>query len=174
MMTNRSDAMRHVVAALAPELKNAGFRKRRHSFNRTTEPGVVQVVDFQMEPHRVPPGSPTPAGLVDGSFRIELGVYADALALEDWERRDGKWVSAPDCQIRAVIGELLYGKDHDRRALDPRSGALDLSTGLIDPSLETVDLWWSLADVDLAVEAAGHAFRAYGLPWLNSTAHRSR
>lgn len=74
-MSTRSDSMQEVVAVVAPDLKAAGFRKRRHSFNRTTAPGVVQVVDFQMAAYRVPPGSPVPPGLVDGSFTVNLGVY---------------------------------------------------------------------------------------------------
>jgi hypothetical protein len=150
-MSTRSDAMRDVLAALAPDLKSAGFRKRGRCFNRSTEPGVVHVIDFQMQPYRVPPGSPTPPGLVDGSFRIELGVYADALA--DWENREGKWVNEYNCQIRAGVGDLLYGHDHDRRAVDPLSGV--------------TDIWWSLADLDLAVDAAASALRNYALPWLN-------
>ena len=76
-----------VVAAVAPDLKAAGFRKRRHSFNRTTASGVVQVVNFQMHSYRVPPGSPVPPGLVDGSFTINLGAYVGALAVEPFEQR---------------------------------------------------------------------------------------
>jgi hypothetical protein len=114
--------MRAVVAAVAPDLKAAGFRKRRHSFNRTTEPGVVHVIDFQMWPYRVPPGSPVLPRLVDGSFRINLGVYVDAPVRESWQRPTGSWVSESQCPIRTVIGELLQGHDYDRRAVDPSSG----------------------------------------------------
>jgi hypothetical protein len=154
LVSARSAAMRIVVAAVAPELEDAGFGKQRHSFNRTTEPGVVQVVDFQMQPYRVPPGSPVPPGLVDGSFTINLGAYADALVVEPFEPRNGQWVSEYQCQIRARIGVLLQGHDHDQRAVEPWSG--------------TSDLWWSLADVDLATAAARSALRDHGLPWLNA------
>ena len=36
--------MASVVSKVAPLLKRAGFRKRRHGFNRATTDGLVQVV----------------------------------------------------------------------------------------------------------------------------------
>ncbi len=155
-MSTRSQRMHAVVAAVAPELKGAGFRKQRHLFNRSTEPGVVQVVDFQMAQYRVPPGMPVPPALVDGSFRLNLGVYVDALVRESWERPPGKWVSEYRCQIRAGMGELLQGHAYDRRAVDRKSS--------------TRDIWWSLADVDLAADAARSALRDHALPWLDRLA----
>ena len=119
-MSTRSERMGAVVAAIAPDLKAAGFRKRRHLFNRSPDSDVVHVVDFQMPQYRVPPGMPVPPGLVDGSFRLNLGVYVDAFVRESWERPTGRWVSESYCQIQAGIGEfraadrLSRDQVHDR------------------------------------------------------------
>lgn len=110
MQTDAARAMDSVVAQTVPLLKASGFRKRRHTFNRTPEPGLVQVVNFQMGPFEPPgPGSETNiaareklglAGDLYGTFTINLGVYVDEMVMEDWERRDG-WVNEYDCQLRA-------------------------------------------------------------------------
>jgi len=131
--------MRAVVAAIAPDLKDAGFRKRRHSFNRTTEPGVVQALDFQMAPYRVPPGLPVPPALVDGSFTVNVGVHVEALVREPFERPTGDWVGTYNCQVRTRLGALVEGHDY----------------------------WWSLADVSIAADAVRSAVRDYALPWLD-------
>ena len=39
-----ADAMAAVVRTVHPHMTKAGFRKRRHAFNRSMEDGVVQVV----------------------------------------------------------------------------------------------------------------------------------
>jgi hypothetical protein len=86
--------MAAVVADAAPLLKRAGFRKRRHSFNRETEPGIVQVVNFQLGRN------------LYRRFTINLGVYVPEMVLDEHERRDG-WVNEYDCQLRQRIGRLL-------------------------------------------------------------------
>lgn len=85
MGTDAARAMASVVALTVPLLKRAGFRKRRHSFNRTPEAGLVQVVSFQMGPFEpLGPGSEANiafreqlgfAGNLYGTFTINLGVY---------------------------------------------------------------------------------------------------
>jgi Domain of unknown function (DUF4304) len=42
-----------VSGEIHPSLKQAGFRKQRHTFNRETEPGLIQVVNVQMGPYDV-------------------------------------------------------------------------------------------------------------------------
>jgi hypothetical protein len=46
-MTSCPEAMSAVVAALAPVLKDAGLQKRRYSFNRSADDGLVHVFDFR-------------------------------------------------------------------------------------------------------------------------------
>ncbi|MDQ1478318.1 MAG: hypothetical protein QOE62_3547, partial [Actinomycetota bacterium] len=50
-------------------MKETGFRKRRNCFNRSTSPGVVQVLSFHMAPHRGFAPALNPA-----TFTINLGV----------------------------------------------------------------------------------------------------
>ena len=45
--------MKEVVGELHPLLKERGFRKQRHTFNRECEAGLTQVVNFQMGPYDV-------------------------------------------------------------------------------------------------------------------------
>ena len=56
MTTEPAKAMASVVSTIAPLLKAAGFRKRRHGFNRAMSDSLVQVVNFQMgsSTHRAP------------------------------------------------------------------------------------------------------------------------
>jgi hypothetical protein len=139
--------MATVVSEAAPLWKAAGFRKRRHGFNRTTESGLVQVVNFQMGPFE-PPGSEGAqamrkslglAGNLYGTFTLNLGVYVSDMVLEDYERQAG-WVNEYNCQLRMRIGELLA----ERR-----------------------DIWWSLDDPDVATRVAIDALQEAGLPWLD-------
>lgn len=46
--------MARIVEDHAPALKKAGFRKRRHSFNRDARDGLVHVVHFWMAPKEPP------------------------------------------------------------------------------------------------------------------------
>jgi hypothetical protein len=146
--------MKEVVAQAAPLLKAAGFRKRRHSFNRTTEPGLVQVVFFWMGPFDPPgPGSEKNRAAKEamglrtdyyGTFTIRLGVYVPEMALNESDR-PGSWVNEYDCQLRVAIGELLPGDD---------------------------DLWWSLDRPDIAADRALVTLQEVALPWLDSRAAR--
>ena len=146
--------MRSVVALTGPLLKSAGFRKRRNSFNRTPEPGLVQVVNFQMGAFNPPgPGSEAHlaarqalggAGDLYGRFTINLGVYVEEMAISDHERREG-WINDYNCHLRERIG------------------------GLMQPPADT---WWSLEDPSAAHHAASQALDRAGLPWLNRLTSR--
>ncbi|MGZ4362931.1 MAG: DUF4304 domain-containing protein [Gaiellaceae bacterium] len=146
--------MDSVVALAQPLLKRAGFRKRRRTFNRDSEPGLVQVVNFQMGAFN-PPGPGSEANLAAreelglpgnlyGSFTINLGVYVGEMAFSDSEKCEG-WISEYHCQLRQRLGQLL------------------------DPPADT---WWSLDDPHAAHEAVDEALDTAGLPWLNRLASR--
>lgn len=114
-MTEASSAMREMVATVQPVLKAAGFRKRRHTFNRTVEPGLVQVVTYQMGPYD-PPGLVEIPGLREnlyGLFSVHLGVFIE----EAWRLDVGRfgsdgppaakdWVNDSDCQLRRLVDNL--------------------------------------------------------------------
>lgn len=146
--------MSHVVAQAAPVLKAAGFRKRRHSFNRSTEPGLVQVLNFQMSTFG-PPGRGAERnraareaiallGPWYGRFTINLGVFVDEMVLEEREKREG-WINEYNCHLRMRIGPLLAARE---------------------------DVWWSLEDPEAAATAAVDAIQEAGLPWLDRLASR--
>lgn len=133
--------MGRIVATNGPLLKEEGFRKRRHSFNRGTADGLVHVVNFWMAP-KEPPGWTRVPGLRErmyANFRIDFGVYVPAMKRSSVPKSD--WINEYDCQLRRTMGELMTPDDR-------------------------VDLWWSLED-EQAQEKAREAILEYGLPWLN-------
>lgn len=103
-VTAYADSMKWIVDQIHPELKAHGFRKRRHSFNRSEEDGVVQVISFEAG-RSLPPGAqPIPGFRHDlhGWFRVSPGVAIR----EAWEQymRFTKpfptFLTEPQCQIR--------------------------------------------------------------------------
>jgi hypothetical protein len=139
--------MSAVVANIAPSLKAEGFKKRRHSFNRTTEPGVTQVVHFQMGPSD-PPGTtyfpPVRVNLY-GKFTLNLGVFLDDVHYALGTGPVPAWINEYDCQLRQRIGLLLPARE---------------------------DTWWSLDDVDAASAVVGDALGGYGFAWLDGVRTR--
>lgn len=132
--------MKQVVVANARLLKEAGFRKRRHSFNRVTKVGLVHVVHFWMAPKEPPAWTEVP-GLRErlyGHFRLDFGVYVPEMKRGGTPRSD--WINEYDCHLRRNIGQLM------------RSDA-------------SADLWWPLSDEHAEVTARD-ALLEYGLPWL--------
>ena len=115
MVTAAALAMTAVVAHVQPVLKTAGFRKRARTFNRTVEPGLVQVVTFQMGRYG-PPGLVELPGLREdlyGLFSVHLGVFVE----EAWRLDVGRfgadgppavkdWVHDHDCQLRRLVDNV--------------------------------------------------------------------
>src|SRR4051812_14164744 len=108
-VTPEAEAMARVVADIAPSLKSVGFKKRRHSFNRMTDAGIVQLVSFQMGPSLPPGGDPIPPHRLDlpGRFTIELGVFLAALQHMLGKSEKQGWTNDYNCHCRMRIGELL-------------------------------------------------------------------
>ena len=78
-MTKSSQAAKvdEIQAALHAWLKPKGFRKQGRTFNRTTDDGLVQVINIQMGASD-PPGTVYIPGLREnlyGWFTVNLGVY---------------------------------------------------------------------------------------------------
>lgn len=145
--------MKDVVRDVTPLLRRGGFRKRRHTFNRTPEPGLVHVLNFQMGEFN-PPGPRSEGhvaalesldmpGYLYGRFTINLGVYVAGMVLEGGEPRT--WVNHYNCQLRKRIGELLTGED----------------------------VWWSLESPDEIASVVETTLSLAGLPWLNRFSHTS-
>jgi hypothetical protein len=146
--TAHARTMKQVVSELHPLLKEHGFRKQRHTFNRECEPGLVQVVSFQMGPYD-PPGTVEIPGLRDnlyGRFTVNLGVFVEQLHGYFSYVPRAKFIAEPDCEIRRRLGELM-----------PVSG----------------DCWWRLDADPIAVATdVRRALEDHGLPFLDSLKSR--
>jgi hypothetical protein len=80
-VTQNQERVAAIVSIVAPQLKRAGFRKRRNSFNREVADGIVHVVSLQL-------GSYDPSG----KFTINLGVFVPGLNQVSSGSR-GPWVT---------------------------------------------------------------------------------
>lgn len=132
--------MGEIVEASAGVLRALGFRKRRHSFNRRLDSGLVQVVFFWQAPKEPPAWTEIPGRRERryGQFRLDFGVYVPEMNRTHTPRSD--WINDYDCSLRASIGQLMTG--------------------------EWRDLLWDLHDPG-AEQTAAAALREHGLPWLD-------
>jgi hypothetical protein len=110
MPSEASDALKSVVLSAAPTLTAAGFSKRRNAFNRTTEPGVVQVLSFTLEKAAGGRAAATSSGR---RFNVNLGVY-----LQDGQASAPTWVNDADCQVRQTAADLVPDGPDAHLALD--------------------------------------------------------
>lgn len=95
-------------------LKPLGFKKNGRTFNRTSEDGIVQVVNFQSEKHKTEENY-----FVDGvrenlygKFVVNLGVCIESLYKFEFPNDNNKYYKEYDCQIRERLGKLLTGQDY--------------------------------------------------------------
>lgn len=133
--------MAEVVKANAGLLREAGFKKRRHCFNRETEAGLVHVAYFWQHPKEPPAWTEVP-GLRErryGTFRLDFGVYVPEMTRSGTPR--SAWVNEYNCHLRRTIGRLIGGD-------------------------EAGDWWWPLSDTR-AETVARSALAEHGLPWLD-------
>ena len=102
--TEMARRMAAVVEELKPLFRRRGFRKRRNTFNRTTEPGLVHVVTFTMgrdelygEPH-------DPFAHDYGFYWIDFGVYVAEIARRLNAGSGLDFVTEADCELRRRAG----------------------------------------------------------------------
>lgn len=103
-MSATNDMMKEVVAAFAPTLKKAGYRKQGANWREEVSSTVVRLVNIQSSPWNM-------GG--EGQFCVNLGVYhRDLAALHD----SSPVVESPlvrHCLIQQRLGFLMpIGKDH--------------------------------------------------------------
>lgn len=138
MGTAESERMAAIVSSFAGVLKQHGFKKRRHCFNRTTESGLVHVANFWQHPKEPPAWTEVP-GLRErryGTFRLDFGVYVPEITRLGTPRSD--WINEYDCHLRRTAGELEGVRS---------------------------DSWLPLDDPQSVVRA-DRSLRQFGLPWL--------
>jgi len=164
MPTEASLQMRAVVLQLHPLLKEAGFRKRGHSFNRTTEPGLVHVVNFQMGPFE-PPGVVEIPGLrpnLYGQFIVNLGVFVyevwqlDAIRFKDGmaPSHQPTFISEYDCQLRRRVGDLTDRSPEGWWALSDSTVVERLGLGLTQDAFDWFEGFATRSQIVTALEAA--------------------
>lgn len=85
-----ADAVEAAVAALAPELKAAGFRKQKARWNRAVEDDIVHVLELN-----------TYDNGEGRHFELSLGVFVPALSPARHPKASApKWVREHDCTLR--------------------------------------------------------------------------
>jgi hypothetical protein len=142
--------MAAVVQGVHPMLKSRGFRKRRHNFNRTTEDGVIEVINFQMGPNEQFGDYSLEAmrhGLY-GQFTVNLGVIFEDVNLFRFSRPPRPFYSYPDASgPSARLGSLVSDRD----------------------------VWWPLVGDPAEVAASMRSeFEHYALPWLETLNNRAK
>lgn len=86
-----------IVDHFAPQLKAAGWRKQKLTFNRDLDNGVVHVISFQQGRWE----TPHPSSLF-GRFTVNLAI---TLRTKEWTPTG--FVSEASCRFRTRIGSLL-------------------------------------------------------------------
>jgi uncharacterized protein DUF4304 len=92
--------MAAAVDELRPLFAARGFRKRRNSFNRTAEPGLVHVVAFVMGRYELYGEQHDPFAGDYGFYRIDFGVYVEEVARRLQGRYGADFVTEADCELR--------------------------------------------------------------------------
>jgi hypothetical protein len=90
--------MAAVVKTIHPGLSDVGFRKRRHTFNRSAEPGIIQVINFQMGQRSL-----------QGQFTVNFGIAIEeawSLRSRDSTGQFPAFVNEYDCEFRQRLSQL--------------------------------------------------------------------
>lgn len=124
-------------------LKKMGYRKRRRTFNRNVDDGLVHVINFQM-------GSYPPANFVEipnirpnlyGKFTVNLGVFVPETHRLERGKEIPDFIQEYDCEIRSRLGHLITPGD---------------------------DIWWSLEhDHNTLCREMLRLIDDYALPYLS-------
>ncbi|WP_382304502.1 DUF4304 domain-containing protein [Herbiconiux sp. UC225_62] len=151
-MTGLVDEMRQVVDVVAPQLKTLGFKKRRHSFNRSLDDGITHVISFQMGASD-PPGTVELPGLrpnLHGRFTVNLGVHSSSMPRTQY--RELSWINEYDCQLRKRLGHLLPEHADVWWRLDHPEAAVNVSDALLGAGIQWLSRFESSEDIWLAFE----------------------
>src|SRR4051812_20387503 len=130
-----------VQAFLTGLLKPQGFRRRGRTYNRTREPGVIQVVNLQAGRYPIGDQPDIPPLRVShfGGFTVNLGVHVAEVYEAKLGRPASPFVQEYECAIRARLGEFL----------DPPE-----------------DRWWRLEAPEAAAEEVVDLVARFGEPFL--------
>jgi hypothetical protein len=94
-------------------LKQEGFRKRNHTFNKIVDTGLIHVVNFQMG--QFPVGNyldiPFFRPNLYGKFTVNFGVFVSEIYEATFNHPLSKYINEYDCEIRMRLGSLMYQTD---------------------------------------------------------------
>lgn len=128
-------------------LKPQGFKKKGRTFNRKTEEGITQVINFQTGQYPVGDSYVIP-GLREnlyGKFTVNLGVCVDDLCILSFPYQTKEFYQEYDCQFRQRLAQLTKEQDY----------------------------WWPLTvNCQKVIEDILQNINAAGLAWLNQFATR--
>ena len=133
--------MSDVVRAVHPLLRESGFTKRRNTFNRETEPGLVHVIAFQMGRYELYGEQHDPFTGEYGRFWLALGVYvAEVAELLGGSGRQPEFIVEPQCELRVQADSVssapragwYLGEEHDALVEEARTAL----TGGVLPYLD--------------------------------------
>jgi hypothetical protein len=139
-----AQAMEAVVASTAPLMKKSAFRKRRHTFNRSRENGVVAVLNFQMGSSD-PPGTYEIPAIKDnlyGKFTVNLGIAFEEMWKIDLlsaSKAFPPFLNEYECHVRLRLGQLMTPNED---AWWPLVGDLDGVGRQVAGLIERVALPW--------------------------------
>jgi len=103
-----TEAMDDVQASVRPFLRELGWRSRKRAFNRITQDGLTQVIEFQVGRFD-PPGTHYVGFRRNfyGKFTVNVGVYVPEVNQCIGFRKDERlFVHEGDCCIRQRLGPL--------------------------------------------------------------------
>jgi len=104
-------ALDGIQRALRPSLQVHGFKLRGRTFNRPTEDGLTQVINFQIGPSD-PPGTTYIPGLrenLHGLFTVNLGIHIPEVAELQGGGPARSWVQDYHCSVRTRLGPASGG-----------------------------------------------------------------
>lgn len=125
-------------------LKPLGFKKRGRTFNRQTENGIWQVINFQSGQFPVGENYEIP-GIREsfyGKFTVNMGVIVKELYEIRIKGEEKTFYQEYDCQIRTRLSQLTLGNDY---WWDITGNSKDISDqiieGLNDKGISWLDLF---------------------------------
>jgi hypothetical protein len=95
-------------------LKPLGFKKKGRTFNRQTENGVWQVINFQSGQFPVGENYEIPGFRESfyGKFTVNIGVIINELYKIQIKGKEKTFYQDYDCQIRTRLSQLLWENDY--------------------------------------------------------------
>jgi len=129
------------------QLKLQGFKKKGRTFNRKTDEGIYQVINFQAGQYPIGDNYVVP-GLREnlyGKFTINLGICVEDIFVINFPHKTKDFYLEYDCQFRKRLSTLMKGDDY----------------------------WWPLIkNPETVINEIIEGMSSLGLPWLNLFATR--